>query len=69
VLLPSHLLREMEVIADHLVVIGGGRILAGGTRQELVAGTGGLEDLYLRLTAGAAGGVAREQAARQDVAR
>lgn len=52
VLLSSHLLREIEVIADHLVVIGGGRVLADGTRQELLAGSGGdLEDLFLRLTA------------------
>jgi ABC-2 type transport system ATP-binding protein len=52
VLLSSHLLREIEVIADHLVVIGGGRVLADGTREELVAGSGGgLEELFLRLTA------------------
>ena len=52
VLLSSHLLREIEVIADHLVVIGGGRVLADGTRAELLAGAdGGLEDLFLRLTA------------------
>jgi ABC-2 type transport system ATP-binding protein len=52
VLLSSHLLREIEVIADHLVVIGGGRVLADGTRQELLAGAdGGLEELFLRLTA------------------
>jgi ABC-type multidrug transport system ATPase subunit len=30
VLLSSHLLCEIEVIADHIVVIGGGRILADG---------------------------------------
>jgi ABC-2 type transport system ATP-binding protein len=52
VLLSSHLLREIEVIADHLVVIGGGRVLADGTREELLAGAdGGLEELFLRLTA------------------
>ena len=52
VLLSSHLLREIEVIADHLVVIGGGRVLADGTREQLLAGSGGdLEDLFLRLTA------------------
>jgi ABC-2 type transport system ATP-binding protein len=52
VLLSSHLLREIEVIADHLVIIGGGRVLADGTRRELVAGAdGGLEELFLRLTA------------------
>jgi ABC-2 type transport system ATP-binding protein len=61
VLLSSHLLREIEVIADHLVVIGGGQVLADGTRPELLAGTGGdLEDLFLRLTA---------DSAREDVTR
>jgi ABC-2 type transport system ATP-binding protein len=52
VLLSSHLLREIEVIADHLVVIGDGRVLADGSRQELLTGVdGGLETLFLRLTA------------------
>jgi ABC-2 type transport system ATP-binding protein len=52
VLLSSHLLREMEAVADHLVVVGGGRVLADGARRELLAGTGGLEELFLSLTAG-----------------
>ena len=61
VLLSSHLLREIEVIADHLVVIGSGRVLADGTREELLAGAdGGLEELFLRLTSAGA---------RQDVTR
>jgi ABC-2 type transport system ATP-binding protein len=61
VLLSSHLLREVEVIADHLVVIGGGRILADGSRRGLLAGVdGGLEELFLRLTAADA----REEAVR-----
>jgi ABC-2 type transport system ATP-binding protein len=52
VLLSSHLLREIEVIADHLVVIGGGRVLADGRREQLLDGIdGGLEALFLRLTA------------------
>ena len=37
VLLSSHLLREIEVIADHLVVIGRGRIVAQGAKAELLA--------------------------------
>jgi ABC-2 type transport system ATP-binding protein len=40
VLLSSHLLREIEAIADNLVVIGEGRIVAQGTKAELLAGTG-----------------------------
>jgi ABC-2 type transport system ATP-binding protein len=40
VLLSSHLLHEIEAIADDLVVIGNGRIVAQGTKQELLAGAG-----------------------------
>ena len=42
VLLSSHLLHEIEVIADDLVVIGNGRIVAAGTKAELLAGSGTL---------------------------
>ena len=35
VLLSSHLLREVEVIADHLVIISAGRIVADGTPEQL----------------------------------
>jgi ABC-2 type transport system ATP-binding protein len=40
VLLSSHLLHEIEVIADDIVVIGQGRIVAQGTKQELLEGAG-----------------------------
>jgi ABC-2 type transport system ATP-binding protein len=42
VLLSSHLLTEVEAIADRLVIIGGGRIVAQGTRAELLGGAGAL---------------------------
>ena len=38
VLLSSHLLHEVEAIADRLVIIADGRIVAQGTREELVGG-------------------------------
>ncbi len=42
VLLSSHLLHEIEVIADDLVVIGQGRIVAQGSKSELLAAAGTL---------------------------
>jgi ABC-2 type transport system ATP-binding protein len=40
VLLSSHLLHEIDAVADDLVVIGNGRIVAQGPKQELLAGAG-----------------------------
>ena len=42
VLLSSHLLHEVEAVADQLVVIAGGKIVARGSKQELLAGKGTL---------------------------
>ncbi|HEY9292130.1 MAG TPA: ATP-binding cassette domain-containing protein [Microlunatus sp.] len=36
VLLSSHLIHEVELVADDLVLIGRGRVLATGTKQELL---------------------------------
>ncbi|WP_067168619.1 ABC transporter ATP-binding protein [Microtetraspora niveoalba] len=52
VLLSSHLLHEVEQVADHIVVIGRGRVLVQGTVAELDRG-GGLEQTFLELTANA----------------
>jgi ABC-2 type transport system ATP-binding protein len=40
VLLSSHLLREVEAVADQLVVIGSGRVVAQGSKEELLAASG-----------------------------
>jgi len=40
VLLSSHLLAEVEAIADQLIVIGKGRIVAEGAKHELLASAG-----------------------------
>jgi ABC-2 type transport system ATP-binding protein len=40
VLLSSHLLYEVEALADHLVMIGKGKIVADGSKAELLAGSG-----------------------------
>ncbi|TDU83880.1 ABC-2 type transport system ATP-binding protein [Kribbella voronezhensis] len=42
VLLSSHLLHEIEIIADHLVVIGRGVIVADGTKADLLSAAGTL---------------------------
>ena len=40
VLLSSHLLTEVEAVADQLIVIGNGRIVAQGAKHELLATSG-----------------------------
>ncbi|MEQ4716984.1 ATP-binding cassette domain-containing protein [Nonomuraea sp. B19D2] len=52
VLLSSHLLHEVEQVADRIVMIGRGRVLAQGTVAELSRGRG-LEQTFLELTANA----------------
>jgi ABC-2 type transport system ATP-binding protein len=42
VLLSSHLLNEVELLADRLVIIDLGRIVAAGSHAELLAGSGTL---------------------------
>jgi len=40
VLLSSHLLNEVELIADEMILIGRGRIVAQGNKKQLLAGAG-----------------------------
>jgi ABC-2 type transport system ATP-binding protein len=53
VFVSSHLISEMALTAERLVVIGRGRLLAETTVAELSAGAASLEDAFLRLTGGA----------------
>lgn len=50
VLLSSHLLHEIEVIADDIIVIGQGRIIAQGTKAEMLQTAG----TFVKATDGAA---------------
>jgi ABC-2 type transport system ATP-binding protein len=52
VLLSSHLLHEIQIIADDLVVIGRGQIVADGPKDELLKGS--QVGTYVRATDGAA---------------
>jgi ABC-2 type transport system ATP-binding protein len=54
VLVSSHLISEMALTADHLVVIGQGRLLAETTVAELSAQASSLEEAFLALTTGSA---------------
>ena len=40
VLLSSHLLNEVEIVADEIILIGGGKILAQGTKADLLRTSG-----------------------------
>jgi ABC-2 type transport system ATP-binding protein len=52
VLVSSHLLTEMQLLADQVLVIGRGRLLADAPLHELTARSGSLEAAYLELTGG-----------------
>lgn len=81
VLLSSHLLHEIEVIADDIIVIGRGKIVAEGTKAELLQSAGtyvkGLDNQALTqaLTHAGIAGVAsgdggiRTEAKPEDVGR
>jgi ABC-2 type transport system ATP-binding protein len=50
VLVSSHLMAEMALTADQLVVLGRGRVLATGPLDQLVRGSGSLEEAFIKLT-------------------
>jgi ABC-2 type transport system ATP-binding protein len=54
VLVSSHLISEMALMADRLIVIGRGRLLADTTVSEMSAGSASLEEAFFELTAGSA---------------
>ncbi|HEU5129659.1 MAG TPA: ATP-binding cassette domain-containing protein [Glycomyces sp.] len=55
VLVSSHLMAEMALTAEHLVVIGRGRLLADVSTEDFIAGSSGatLEEAFMRLTGAA----------------
>lgn len=52
VLVSSHLMSEVEAVADDLVVIAQGRVIQRGTTGDLVQGHDNLEGAYFAWTAG-----------------
>jgi ABC-2 type transport system ATP-binding protein len=53
VLVASHLMRELQDVADHVIVVGHGRVIADSPVAGLVRRWGSLEDAYLSLTSDA----------------
>ena len=54
VLVSSHLISEVALTADQLIVIGRGRLLANASVAELSSRSASLEEAFLELTAGSA---------------
>jgi len=52
VLVSSHLVTEMELTADRVVIIGRGQLINDSSRADLAARYATLEEAYLQLTAG-----------------
>ncbi|MCX4473033.1 putative ABC transporter ATP-binding protein YxlF [Micromonospora sp. MW-13] len=59
VLLSSHLMSEVAAIADDLVVISGGQVVAAGPVAHVTAGYATLEDAFFGLTGGPGAGEER----------
>ena len=52
VLISSHQLAEVQMLASHLVVMNHGQLVAEGTLDDLLGGAGTLEDAYLAMIEG-----------------
>jgi ABC-2 type transport system ATP-binding protein len=52
VFVSSHLISEVALMAEHLVVIGGGRLLADAPLGHFAAGASSLEEAFFELTSG-----------------
>jgi len=52
ILLSSHVMAEVEILSDHIVMMASGKIVAEGTSKELISlsGKNNLEDAFVALT-------------------
>ncbi|MGH8713295.1 MAG: ATP-binding cassette domain-containing protein [Casimicrobiaceae bacterium] len=57
ILISTHVMQEVALLCDHIVILGHGRVQATGTRAELLARTGdtSLEDAFVSLLGSAEG--------------
>jgi ABC-2 type transport system ATP-binding protein len=52
VLLSTHILQEVEAVADRVLLIDGGRLVFDGTPAEMAASSPSLDEAFYRLTGG-----------------
>jgi ABC-2 type transport system ATP-binding protein len=53
VFLSSHVMSELALTVEHVIVVGQGRLIADASVAELMAGRASLEEAFMELTAGA----------------
>lgn len=54
ILLSTHILQEVDALADRVILVAEGRLVFDGKPQDLVAGGGTLDDRFYELTRGSA---------------
>ena len=50
ILLSTHILQEVEAVADHVILIAGGRVVFDGQPAEMVAGHASMDEAFYKLT-------------------
>ena len=51
VLLSTHILSEVEITCSHVIILNQGKVLASGTKQNLLDGLGGGKEIHVELAA------------------
>ena len=54
ILLSTHILQEVDALADRVIMVAEGRLVFDGKPQDLLAGGGSLDDRFYELTRGSA---------------
>jgi ABC-2 type transport system ATP-binding protein len=49
VIFSTHILQEVEALADRIVILSNGRVIADGIREEIIHGQGNLEKAFINL--------------------
>ena len=65
VLLSTHILQEVEAVADHVILISGGRVVFDGRPAEMVEGHASMDEAFHELTGAAVDGSSDQAAEKQ----